>query len=502
MRRVLATPGRPLDSDTRAFFEPRFAHDFTRVPSVGPQKLAVGEVGDAFEQEADNWGAAASAAVAPAPRRPGAGGTAGEAPAPRSLAAIRVHDDAEAAESARAVTARAYTVGSHIVFNHGEYAPHTEAGRRLLAHELAHVGQQGGDAGRVQRKMTVADAGKDAPNQPAGRDPALPVLTNAQLAQTWIDTLCPGGGWKIDSASGVLSSPNREAFCRDEMKRTSFRRSGKPVSCKCLCDITADGAPDVHLHTGDSFTAPGEEAGKTETINVSGTEDRGQGMTLGPRGARTETHIGVSGREHDKIEGAAATSPLSGSGRSQILRDPPWLIFAHELCGHVMTEHAFDTFFASRHTQTPKGKESAVDVENRIRREHSTKRNSLGIRKGEAGVEPIDAPGMIDSAFSSYYDIKKGETLKSIARRCGIAEANILDQIFRGEGERHHSVDEEPDSFVIIRNVFYHEVIKDETLWEIAKMWEIPLSSLRRANPGLPPDTLLPIGKRLLIPAS
>jgi hypothetical protein len=33
-------------------------------------------------------------------------------------------------------------------------------------------------------------------------------------------------------------------------------------------------------------------------------------------------------------------------------------------------------------------------------------------------------------------------------------------------------------------------------------MWEIPLSSLRRANPGLPPDTLLPIGRRLLIPAS
>jgi hypothetical protein len=60
----------------------------------------------------------------------------------RDLSAVRVHTDARAAESARAVNALAYTVGRDIVFAAGQYAPHTQAGARLLAHELAHTVQQ------------------------------------------------------------------------------------------------------------------------------------------------------------------------------------------------------------------------------------------------------------------------------------------------------------------------------------------------------------------------
>jgi hypothetical protein len=58
------------------------------------------------------------------------------------FSAVRVHADAQAAESARAVKAHAYTVGREVVFADGQYAPHTETGRRLLAHELVHVAQQ------------------------------------------------------------------------------------------------------------------------------------------------------------------------------------------------------------------------------------------------------------------------------------------------------------------------------------------------------------------------
>jgi hypothetical protein len=54
---------------------------------------------------------------------------------------VHVHTDARAAESARCMNARAYTVGREIVFGNGEYQPQTEAGRRLLAHELTHVTQ-------------------------------------------------------------------------------------------------------------------------------------------------------------------------------------------------------------------------------------------------------------------------------------------------------------------------------------------------------------------------
>jgi hypothetical protein len=55
---------------------------------------------------------------------------------------VRVHTDAEAAHSARAVNALAYTVGQDIVFGRDQYAPSTSAGTRLLAHELTHVLQQ------------------------------------------------------------------------------------------------------------------------------------------------------------------------------------------------------------------------------------------------------------------------------------------------------------------------------------------------------------------------
>lgn len=57
---------------------------------------------------------------------------------------VRIHADTRAVESARRMNARAYTVGHDIVFGAGQYAPATEAGRRLIAHELTHVLQQRG----------------------------------------------------------------------------------------------------------------------------------------------------------------------------------------------------------------------------------------------------------------------------------------------------------------------------------------------------------------------
>jgi hypothetical protein len=55
---------------------------------------------------------------------------------------VRVHTDAAASESARAVNAHAYTVGSDIVFQSDRYQPDTDTGRRMIAHELTHVVQQ------------------------------------------------------------------------------------------------------------------------------------------------------------------------------------------------------------------------------------------------------------------------------------------------------------------------------------------------------------------------
>lgn len=98
---VLRSPGQPLDAQTRAFFEPRFGHDFSQV---------------------------------------------------------RVHTDASAAASARAVNALAYTVGRDVVFGAGQHQPATTSGMKLLAHELAHSVQQGASSVRVAGALSLGES--------------------------------------------------------------------------------------------------------------------------------------------------------------------------------------------------------------------------------------------------------------------------------------------------------------------------------------------------------
>src|SRR5574337_317567 len=89
------------------------------------------------------------------------------------LADVRIHDNPEAAASAAHLNARAFSLGSRIVFGAGEYRPETSDGRRLLAHELAHVVQGGAS---VRRQLAgdgeAADAGvADATHTADGAPP-------------------------------------------------------------------------------------------------------------------------------------------------------------------------------------------------------------------------------------------------------------------------------------------------------------------------------------------
>ncbi|HEX6828059.1 MAG TPA: DUF4157 domain-containing protein, partial [Burkholderiales bacterium] len=133
-------------------------------------RLPVGRRDDAFEREADGVAervanlaptpipGAADAAMRPTPPAAlpdtGLPGTAGEPLASEvrtqlesglghDLSRVRIHRDGRAAESAAVLHAHAYTVGPHVVFGAGRFAPGTGAGRRLLAHELTHTIQQG-----------------------------------------------------------------------------------------------------------------------------------------------------------------------------------------------------------------------------------------------------------------------------------------------------------------------------------------------------------------------
>ena len=98
----------------------------------------------------------------------------------RDFSPVRIHTDGQAAASAMALGAKAYTIGSQVVFGAGRYAPLTAAGKRLLAHELTHVVQQsrGGpppalDAGSpleqdAARAAEHAVSGHEAPVAVAG----------------------------------------------------------------------------------------------------------------------------------------------------------------------------------------------------------------------------------------------------------------------------------------------------------------------------------------------
>lgn len=137
---------------------------------------------DAQEQEAERFalrfGAAAPRSVPadaharPAARRPLHRGGQALAPSLRApfeqalgadLSAVRVHDGAEAAASARAERAHAYTHGEHVVFGEGRFRPDTNDGRRLLAHELAHTVQQGAAPARPAPERPAPQGANAAP---------------------------------------------------------------------------------------------------------------------------------------------------------------------------------------------------------------------------------------------------------------------------------------------------------------------------------------------------
>jgi hypothetical protein len=161
---------------------------------AGQGRLQVADSADRSEQEADRMADRALAAGAGGvrlQRRAGAAAAGGEtapasveralAGAGRSLepgvrrdmeqrfghdfARVRVHSGTAAERSARDVSAEAYTVGSDIVFGAGRYAPAIPDGRRLLAHELAHVVQQGGAPGLLQRKPEAGGKGTPQPSE-------------------------------------------------------------------------------------------------------------------------------------------------------------------------------------------------------------------------------------------------------------------------------------------------------------------------------------------------
>jgi len=126
---------------------------------------------------------------------------------------VRVHTDSDAAKSARAMGAQAYTVGNDIAFAAGRFAPSSPAGRHLLAHELAHVVQQHGSAGKVQAKLEASTPGDssermaDAAADAVLGGQAVPVQprTGMQLARQESGAAVPSTSRRIEGSAATVS---------------------------------------------------------------------------------------------------------------------------------------------------------------------------------------------------------------------------------------------------------------------------------------------------------
>lgn len=141
--------GQPLDAETRHFMQSRFAYDFS---------------------------------------------------------GVRVHTNVHADQAARSLNALAFTVGQDVFFGAGHYRPQSQAGKRLLAHELAHVVQQRGIGVDPRATLTVNDPG-DSFEREAEATAESVLLGKTMAVRRWVPSGQAGTRPRIQRRVHILSDP-------------------------------------------------------------------------------------------------------------------------------------------------------------------------------------------------------------------------------------------------------------------------------------------------------
>ena len=320
---VLRSPGRPLDAPTRATMERRLGHDFGRV---------------------------------------------------------RVHADARAAASAAAVSASAYTVGDHVVLGEGGADP------GLLAHELAHVALHGGagdaapvrmsapgdaderaadvlaETGRrpagavgdrttLRRRLVVDQPGRRVPLPAGGTAPE----TNAEIVEGYLRQMSAGGSPRVDRGSGVVSLST--GFCPGFLggvaggARAAFNAVNDAIGIPVLGHVAGAIAGFFGGIVGGIRGAFSSTfSGRDDWSPAAQTSTRTGSTCLCDfvHGSNTwRIRIDDSAATPNTVTGVVtvwspyapqAAGAANAGGGLRVL--PPWLVLAHELCGHAWLEEA------------------------------------------------------------------------------------------------------------------------------------------------------------------
>jgi hypothetical protein len=223
---VLASPSEPLAASVQAFMKPRFGHDF---------------------------------------------------------ADVRVHHDARAAESARAVGALAYTVGRDVVFGAGRYAPESREGRLLLAHELAHVVQQAG-AGPAPAALEIGDPASGAEREAEQAARKALSRTGAAGAGLTMETRPTIRRWRI---GGNTATSDHDS---DTLSGLAVRAGAHFNDWKCIKPISQrtstharppanfDARYELYVQIGDTFDISNLTATTGPTLRIYLFDDASEAM--------------------------------------------------------------------------------------------------------------------------------------------------------------------------------------------------------------------------------
>ncbi|MFD0635990.1 DUF4157 domain-containing protein [Catenulispora yoronensis] len=226
---MLASPGRSIDPDTRASLEARFGRDFS---------------------------------------------------------GVRVHTDSAAAASADALDAVAYTVGTDVVFSQGAYRPGSEAGRRLLAHELTHVAQGGGTRVRPDADLRLGGPGEVSERQ-------ADAVAHGAGAGTAANS---DAGSARDTATGTATAPIEGTVAKGTAA-TAGRGGATPNTAATTAATAAGPAVIRRQHRAPGPVSIRSPVAEEAVTQVSDTIGAVSGRALLP--AEVELASGVFGRGLD-----------------------------------------------------------------------------------------------------------------------------------------------------------------------------------------------------------
>ena len=252
---VLRSAGQPLDGDTRAAMETRFGYDFS---------------------------------------------------------GVRVHTDLKAAESARAVNALAYTVGSEVVFGAGQYAPASGEGRRILGHELTHVVQQQARPATLPQALTIGPVDdpleREAQRAATGLTVPIEATLGARAPGAVIQRqsiFVPGAGLGQPSVSGI-NMPTETVDL--EGSETLSAQNPKLVALARSFKTTESGSPGATLKL---------EANLSEGAQISTAKETEERSRLSQRLLDARNALVTLGVSRDQISIQAPTA-YSTSAHGQI----------------------------------------------------------------------------------------------------------------------------------------------------------------------------------------